>query len=159
MADKPHPRKQLEAAIGRELDPSVAPFWKEFQWLAATFVDIDQDDVRSLATYRSILPEVPRYCDFIRIIDAAGAGMTGSDGKSVFRLSQYVCEADVVYTSTNVVATPLTQGPFFLTVERAVVDNGADVEITVSTWAPNGAVAPDVMFDWRCRVTINPIMY
>src|SRR5512135_512959 len=133
MADKSENKKkrQLETAIGQELDAEAAPFWRDFWRLAGTYLDVDQDTVLALATWKSILPVLPKHCDPTRIIDAAGAAVTGSDGKSVFRISQFVCEAGVTYTSANVVATPLSTDPFFLTVERAIVDNGSDVEITV----------------------------
>jgi hypothetical protein len=56
----------------------------------------------------------------------------------------------------NVVATPNSSDPFFLTIQHSLIGL-ADVEIKVWTWDANGAAAPGVPFDWRCRVPYHPL--
>jgi hypothetical protein len=45
-----------------------------------------------------------------------------------------------------------------VTTTHALVDNGNDVQITVFAWNAGGAAAPNVSFDWRCRVVSNQII-
>ena len=157
MADQLDIKKQLEEAIGREIDADALPFWKNLWSLSGSYTDITQGGTQPFVTWRSLIAFLPKHCDLSHIVDAAGIAMTGSDGKSVFRLSQFVC-LEYIYSSANVVATPLSQKPVFLTVEHTLVDNARDVEIKISTWDANGAAAPNVTFDWRCRVTAVDII-
>jgi hypothetical protein len=53
----------------------------------------------------------------------------------------------------------LIQHSDFLTLVHSLVDNGADVEIKVSTWDANGVAAPNVSFDWRCRVPLLDLIF
>ena len=58
----------------------------------------------------------------------------------------------------NVVVTPNTTTPCYATMTHVLVPNpnvpGAfkDFQITVFTFKPNGTAAPNVSFDWRCRL-------
>jgi hypothetical protein len=56
----------------------------------------------------------------------------------------------------NVLATPSSTGPFFVTTTHTLVDPNdilkSDVEITVFGWDPTGAPAPNLGFHWRVRV-------
>ena len=59
----------------------------------------------------------------------------------------------------NVVATPLSSEPFFVTLMHVLLPDSKDVEITVSAWDANGKAAAGVAFDWRCRVPYSdPIL-
>src|SRR5207245_5299438 len=110
-------------------------------------------------TWRNILIGIfPQQCVLTETLDVCGQNVTGSDGTVVFRLSFFVCldPGDVLGAPVNVVATPNSVEPFFLSVQHSLVDNAADVEITVSMWDPSGAPAPGAFFDWRCRVAYVP---
>jgi hypothetical protein len=84
-----------------------------------------------------------------------------ADGKRVFLLSDFLCDAYNrrfgCVEPINVVATPRAERPVFLTMTYAPVPPEPevtfipDVQITVFAWKANGAPAPDVEFDWRCR--------
>ena len=58
----------------------------------------------------------------------------------------------------NVVVTPNATTPCYATMTHVLVPNpnvpGAfnDLQITVFTFKPNGTAAPNVSFDWRCRL-------
>jgi len=85
----------------------------------------------------------------------SGFATTASSGQSVFRLSDFICPGGEVYNyPINVIATPFSSKPFFLTVMHSLVNNGSDVEIKVFAWDANGAAAPNVSFNWRCRVEL-----
>jgi len=61
----------------------------------------------------------------------------------------------------NIVATPRIVKPVFVTVDYSLVmapgtPIGIDVEIRVFTWDHTGASAPEIPFDWRCRVGFEP---
>lgn len=100
-----------------------------------------------------------KFCNPHPLFDIDGVAASGSDGKRVFRLSEFVCfpswqevQAITFDHPINVVATPLSSEPFFVTVRHALLPDSKDVEITVFAWDANGKAAPNIAFDWRCRV-------
>jgi hypothetical protein len=144
---KPDIKKQLEAVLGHELSADAVERISLFQLVASsTFSD-------GFTTLRSLVVARPNQCFSDKLLDVSGVANTGSDGKSRFRLTNFICPAGEKFElPINVVATPLSSTPCFLTVNRFLVDNGADVEIQISTWNADGTAAPTVSFDWRCRV-------
>lgn len=104
--------------------------------------------------WRHVIRPVARCVDD-EYVDVTGLSSTGADGRRTFRLRSFTCNLTRPFgLPVNVVATPVGTTPCFLTVERAIVDDGADVEITVASWDPAGAPVPNVAFDWRCRVVV-----
>ena len=101
-------------------------------------------------------------CETAPVVDVHGVFSTGAGGKRVFKLRDFMCFDDAPTAVTlsepvNVVATPRSDGPFFLTMTHAITSTGlTDVEITVFAWNADGKPAPDVYFDWRCRAHIYP---
>jgi len=102
------------------------------------------------------------YCDFHQELDVSGASSTLADGKRVFLLTDFVCSIVLerygigFVEPINVVVTPRAARPVFLTMTRASIPGPTpqtppNVQITVFSWATNGAPAPNVEFDWRCR--------
>jgi len=97
---------------------------------------------------------LPNRCYASDALDVSGFTLTGDNGKVVFRLTSYLCRAAQTFTlPINILATPVSTKPVFLTVTQQLVNNGGDVEISVFAWDANGAPAPLVAFNWRCRVT------
>ncbi|MDE2058181.1 MAG: hypothetical protein KGL31_02385 [candidate division NC10 bacterium] len=152
-------KKHFEALVGHEVDAATAR--------AGTFnLFVPKGTYSSsdgLATWVNLLFPPPfKYCINVKLRDVSGVSSTGSDGKTVFRLSEFVCDAAAtggnvfVAAPVNVVATPLAQTPSFLTLDYSLIDptvNGfKDLEIRAYAWGANGAAAPNVVFDWRCRV-------
>jgi hypothetical protein len=149
MSTKPDIKKQLEAIYGYELGEEAVQFINLFQPIASYSTS------EGTTTQQNILVGGPKHCYLTRLLDVGGLASTGSDGKSQFRLTDFLCPAgEKFFPSVNVVATPLSSTPCFLTVVHSLLDNGADVEITVFTWDANGAAAPNVSFNWRCRVEL-----
>lgn len=83
------------------------------------------------------------------LLDVSAVSITGGDGKSVFRLSEFVGWATNAAEPVNILATAQGNAPFFLTVDHRI--QWPDLEITIYSWDVNGKPAPYVAFDWRCR--------
>ena len=96
---------------------------------------------------------LPNRCFRSRVIEVSGVAQTQANGQVRFRLTSFLCPAGEKFSfPINVVATPIAEKPFYLTVKHQLMPNGEDVEITVFSWDALGGPAPDVRFNWRCRV-------
>jgi len=145
-------KKQIEEIAGHEIDVSPEQLFQ----IAAPFALSTSED--GMVKWWRFFPEPQRFCVATGdLLDVSGSSVAGADGKSVFRLSGFACaqlDRTIVGFAEpiNVVATPRATSPSFLTMTSALVNNASDVEITVLAWNPNGSAAPNVSFDWRCRV-------
>jgi hypothetical protein len=99
-----------------------------------------------------------KFCESQKLLEVSGVAATRANGKVRFRLKEFICLDLLTFDyPINVVATPLASRPVFLTVKHSLVMNpantlGEDVAIEVFTWDANGAPAPQISFNWRCRV-------
>jgi hypothetical protein len=126
-------------------------------WYPAASYNFEPTD--SYTAWRShVVAFPPKQCYDSHLLDVTGSWATGSDGKATLLLSEFVClPRDLSFAvPVNVVATPNSADPFFLTIQHSLIGL-ADVEIKVWTWDANGAAAPGVPFDWRCRVPYHPL--
>ena len=153
MPAKSDIKKQLEAVFGHPISEDAVQFIGLFHSVASyTFSD-------GFTTQQSFIVPLPNRCYQTRFLDVSGFATTGIDGKSLFRLTSFLCPAGERFLHPiNVVATPFSSTPCFLTVVHSLLNNGDDVEIKVSTWDANGAPAPNVSFNWRCRVELQIII-
>ena len=153
MASKTETKKEhIEGILGEQINAEALPLIQIFQDVAIS------TETPSRTTQRSLIIARPNRCTDSRVIDVSGFTQTQANGQVVFRLTSFLCPAGEIFSlPINVVATPISPKPFFLTVMHALVNNGADVEITVFAWDANGAPAPGVAFNWRCRVE-HPIV-
>jgi hypothetical protein len=141
-------KKELQAIAGHEID------LKQLFYFVASY-----NSVKGTATREHIF--LPFHtCGDATVTDVYGVSSTGGDGKRVFKLREFMCfdnpSATVFSEPVNVVATPRSEGPFFLTVTHAVTGTDlTDVQITGFSWNANGEPAPNVSFDWRCRAQTN----
>jgi hypothetical protein len=148
-------KKTLETALGEELAVPALDRFNLFTTVGA--YSFQRQD--SFTTRQSIVVIIPKACSPSALLDVDGFSATGSDGKAVFRLSGFVCLPPVsIGPPLNIVATPQSTTPVYLTAEHVLVNDAADVEYTVFSWAPNGSPAPNVFFDWRSRVSFNDIV-
>lgn len=150
MPDKKPEVKQehIEGILGEKISPEALPAIQFFQDVAVT------TETPSTTTQRSFIIVWPNRCYASNAVDVSGFTQTGANGQVAFRLSSFLCPGTHTFTlPVNVLTTPISRKPFFLTVMHTLINNGADVEITVFAWDANGAPAPDVVFNWRCRVT------
>jgi hypothetical protein len=98
-----------------------------------------------------------RGCGRTSLVDISGVARSGQDGKVEFLLSDFFCPPHPGYepvfqSPVNLIATPRSDTPAFLTVLRFMTSDRRDVKITVFTWGANGSPLSNVSFDWRCRV-------
>ena len=151
MAEGHELKRKLEEALGHEVALDVV---QKFNFWAPVSTWLITGPDTHVQWQNLVVGIFSPYCVQQNTLDVASGGTTGDDGKSVFRLRAFVCidPSDSFAAPVNVVATPNSADPFFLTVQHSLVDGGKDVEITVSVWDPTGAPAPDIAFDWRCRV-------
>jgi hypothetical protein len=147
-------KKELEALTGHKIDFSAEQFVKVLTYPIGAY-DYTQG---SAAWIRIIFPG--KNCSDAILLDVSGTSFTEADGTRVFLLSDFVCFPQVrsLAEPINVVATARSTTPFFVTTTHALVNNGTDVQITIFAWDAKGAAAPDVTFDWRCRVVSNQII-
>jgi len=164
MASKPDTKKHLEAILGHKLsDDEIQLIQVVFPVAAHTLTTDDG----TFTTWQNIFRPTPNECRSARLLDISGLATTDNNGQRVFKLSEFICysyppTANRFQQPINVVATPRSITPCFLTVAYSLVNTDAlkavDVEIRVFTWGANGAPAPNVGFDWRCRVDIPLII-
>lgn len=127
---------------------------KQASKAAPQFADVAVvNETPSRTTRMNTVASTPNQCFDSRVVDVSGFAATGLGGQAVFRLTKFICPAAEIYgPPVNVVATPISDKPFFLTVLHKLVNSNKDVEITVFSWDAAGARAPGVQFNWRCRV-------
>jgi hypothetical protein len=150
-------KKQLEAAAGRQLD---IPAEKILNLWYPTGV---HDYTVGKGAWRSIIALFPIRCTDATLLDASGASATGANGKRTFLLSEVIClpPQRLLAEPVNLLATPRGASPAYVTTEHTLVNAGtftSDVQITVYAWDKSGAAAPNVSFDWRCRVVSLPFI-
>jgi hypothetical protein len=157
-------KRQLEAAAGHPLDISQ----DQLHWLTypvGTYAYFGTDE-GATSTWASIFL-ARKFCNPATLLDVCGASSTGADGKRVFLLSQVVCSLSGYTLSepVTIVATPLSQTPFLVTLTYALVVNpqnpqvDTDLQITVFAWDTNGAPAANVGFHWRCRLPASAVIF
>jgi hypothetical protein len=150
--------KQLGELAGKEIRASEEHLIHLIFPIASTTVEPGQ-----VTFERIFFPG--KSCSPRDLLDVAGTSSTGADGKRVFLLSEFLCSTINNFAApVNLVATPRSANPGYATATSTLVPNPAlpgafsDVQITIFTWAPNGAPGPNVAVDWRCRVVQIPII-
>ena len=158
MPEKKDFRKDLDALLKKQFTTeelkSLQLFFKVASW---NRIEDGNVTTTSILTSR-------KFCESQKLLDVSGYTSTGTSGTAQFRLTQFICfnPASFGYP-INVVATPLASKPVFLTIQRSLVMDptntfGIDVEFQVFTWNANGAAAPNITFDWRCRVPFEDLI-
>ncbi len=146
MTEKFDIKKSLEAALGRKITE------EELNLIPIVFPVATFTLQNVTLTYKNIFPSFPNTCTSVKALDVFGHSATGNTGRVTFLLSQFTCIKQFAYEPpVNVVATPQSDGPCYLTVLYHLVGGNTDVEITVFSWDFKGQPAPNIQFDWRCR--------
>lgn len=154
MIEKSDVKEALESIMGHQLHDQELQLFEVYLRVASHSRTNEGITVKK----SPILGLHPKICEPTPLLDVSGSERTGNDGKKVFQLTNFVCLSGLMRFAhpINVLATALSSKPFFLTILHSLVkdasNNGVDVEIQVSAWDFNGAPAPDVSFNWRCRV-------
>ena len=159
-------RTQLEEIEGRKIDASPEQLISlVFPIASHTYLALHQSDNDAWVTKRRFIFPIP-ICTDSRLLDSSGLFATGTDGKLVFRLRSLLCGRDDIAQfdePVNILATPQGQQPHYVTIAHQLIRDPnlpffTDVEITASTWNPDGTPAPIVPFYWRCRVVADSII-
>ena len=102
--------------------------------------------------------EAKRRCDDTTAIDLGGWATTDDNGKRIWQLSDFVCDADsyVYRRPVSFVATPLSETPVSVTV--SIRSTGSDLIVDIFSWDTSGAAAPRVAFSWRCWAEANRVI-
>ena len=152
-------RKQLEAAAGKKID-IADDLLLQFRWPVSTYSYSDGE-----VLWRTIFFPLPgKSCVESTLLDVSGSGTTGADGTVTFLLKNYYCDALYLFAPVNLEATVRGTSAAFLTMTYTLLAEPAsspyydDLSVTVYTWDANGKPAPNVDFDWRCRVVSSPII-
>lgn len=145
-------KRQLEELAGRELDLTDV---QVINLITAIGARTDSDG--SVTYQHVILPR--KFCRDARLMDVTGQVVTAGNGAVTFLLSSFICVTPLsVLPPVNLVATPFSPRPVYVTTEYKLVPNPAvpaafaDLEITLMAWSPGGSPAPEVVIDWRCRL-------
>ncbi|PYJ44810.1 MAG: hypothetical protein DME50_17315 [Verrucomicrobia bacterium] len=148
-------KKELEAFTGHKIDFSAEQLIKVLRYPIGAY-----DYTDGSAAWRSIIIFPGKSCSDATLLDVSGVSFTEADGTRAFLLSDFVCLPQLrsLAEPINVLATARSTTPFFVTTAHALVNNGTDVQITIFAWDAKGAPAPNVTFDWRCRVVSNQII-
>ena len=141
-------QEHLEGILGEKIAPELVPLIGFIREIAISTVTPSQ------TTHREFINPFPNICFTSTAIDVSGSQQTQANGQVVFRLSNFLCREGQSFRVVNVLATPISPKPVFLTVMEAIVNNGADVEITVFAWDANGAPVDGVAFNWRVRAEL-----
>ncbi len=143
-------RPHLEAITQAKTGAAVLPVNLFYLLGAGVGTTGGLDFPSSFISYRNLVIDDVTHTSTAALLDITGVSSTDAGGNAVFRVTTFAgSEIDAV-EPVNVVATPLGGAPVFLTLEHAIVSG--DVEITVHSWSPQGSPAPNIIFDWRCRL-------
>jgi hypothetical protein len=146
-------KKQLEALTGHKIDVNAEELVQLLNYAISAYDYTEDGNYVSKTAWRWVFSD-DKYCINASLLDASGVSSTEADGTRMFLLSDFVCLDDTRYLAKpiSVLATARSTSPFFVTTTHALVNKGTDLQITVFAWDANGAAAPNVTFDWRCRV-------
>ncbi len=153
----------LEAIAGHEIDASTEQLKEQLIKLVVpvgSYAFTGSGDTVGHITSKNLVIFRPPICTTDRLLDVSGVSTTSAAGNRSFLVGDFICpeEGTLFYDEPiNVVATPRSASPFFLTMTYSLVfppnsQFATNLQITVFAWDANGAAAPDVQFDWRCRV-------
>ena len=157
------PKQQLEDIVGKEIDATPEQL-ATFAYPVGSAFYAYADEESEVLWRRIIFPG--KFCVTpVRLLEASGRSSTGTDGKSVFLLSSFLCnQLNQFSEPVNLLATPHVVNACYMTMTHEIVSDPNnpgynDVQITAYAWGPNGIAAPDISFDWRCRVPSAEIIF
>lgn len=159
----------LEAFAGHEIDATTQEIEQRIRSLVVPFSTysftpagsgaVNEDNTGQVVS-RNIIVVVPPFCATSELLDVSGVGVTSASGNVTLLVKNFLCpnENGRFYSEpVNVVATPVSASPFFLTVTHSLVitpplTSATNVQINIFAWDAKGAPAPNVVVNWRCRV-------
>jgi len=159
----------MEAFAGHEIDASaqqieqqvlsfVVPF-STYSFTPAGSQGGTGENIGQVVSRNIILPRPPT-CVTSELLDVSGVTVIPATGNVTLLITNFICpnENSRFYSEpVNIVATPVSASPSFLTVTHSLVVtppnvSATNVQINIFAWGANGAPAPNVVVNWRCRV-------
>jgi hypothetical protein len=149
-------RKQLESISGRQIDASEEQLLQLFFRVSLSSTEDGTIMSSSIFPGKSCAPASTLPANFL---DVSSSSWTDATGQRTFLLTDFICSTVNSFAApVSLVVTPNTQTPCYATMTHTLVPNpdapGSfnDLQIVVSTWDANGQPAPNINFDWRCRL-------
>jgi len=161
-------KTQLEDIEGRKIDASPEQLISlVFPIASHTYLALHQSDNDAWVTKRRIIFPLP-ICTDSRLLDSSGLLATGTDGKLVFRLRNFLCGRDGIAQfdePVNVLATPQGQQPRHVTIAHRGAHRfdlesrwNSCAECSVLLALPSGrGYHHIVIWDWLLR-TLTPAL-
>jgi hypothetical protein len=121
------------------------------------------ENVGQLVSRNIILPR-PNICSPSELLDLSAVGVTPDTGHLTLLIANFLCPGEsprLYFEPVNLVATAFTANPVFLTATHKLIVTPPDtaatnVQIDIFSWDANGAPAPEIAVNWRCRVPTSP---
>ena len=151
-------RQHLENISGQQIDISDEQLIQLF-----TRVSLSSSEDGTIMS-RSIISPIPgKSCTQASAIqasflDVSSSASTDATGRRTFLLTDFICSIVNSFAApVSLVVTPNTQTPCYATMTHKLVPAPSapgfnDLQFTVFTWSANGRPAPNISFDWRCRL-------
>jgi hypothetical protein len=151
----------LGEAVDAEGDVGIAPVVRSAVGTSQNHVLDDPARLRVTSRETDTVGDASKTCDEARFNEVTGRARTGGDGTIQFLLSDFYCPGPhdtqpLFRHPLNVVATPRSSTPLYLTCTARFIDDRRDVQLTVRAWDQSGQPAPNISFDWRCLVPYGP---
>jgi hypothetical protein len=149
-------RQHLESISGQPIDASDEQLLQLFFRVSLSSYEDGTIMSRSVifpgksCTQASTLPA--------SFLDVSSSASTDATGRRTFLLTDFICSTVNSFAApVTLLVTPNTETPCYATMTHTLVpDPNApgfnDLQFTVFTWSANGRSAPNISFDWRCRL-------
>lgn len=162
----------LEAFAGHAIDASEQQIQEQLIHFAVPFSTYSftpagtgtekADNIGQVVTRNIIVVGSPS-CSTSELLDVSGVNATSDTGNLTLLVKDFLCpdEPGRVYNEpVNIVATAVSANPFILTVTHSLISSPTpNVQINIFSWDFNGAPAPNVVVNWRCRVPTFPLIF
>jgi hypothetical protein len=152
-------KKQLEAISGAEIDASPEQLIQLFFRVSLSSSGDGVVMSRSIILPGKSCVQTSAFQPPASLLDVSSRSSTGADGKRVLLITDFICSTLNLFSEpVSLVVTPNSATPCYATMTHSLVPNPSapgsfnDLQITVFTWNAQGVAAPDISFDWRCRL-------
>jgi hypothetical protein len=142
-------KKHFEAILGAEIELDF-PGEILLRESVATYTEVS--DGRLTSREIGTTGNSTKACARARILDVSGRARTSDDGTAELMLSDFFCGSRDFTAPAVFVATPRAQSPVFVTAQASLTGDRKDVRIKIATWKVSGSPAPNLSFNWMCRV-------
>jgi hypothetical protein len=149
-------RKQLENISGQQIDASDEQLLQLFFRVSLSSYEDGTVMSRSiLFPGKSCAQASTLGASFL---DVSSSGSTDATGQRTFLLTDFICNTAVSFGApVTLLVTPYAETACYATMTHTLVaepnsSSFSDLQFTVFTWSADGRPAPNISFDWRCRL-------